>query len=37
MKMIPPHPGETIEEDYLIPIGMSVNELAKRRAWAPVG
>ena len=27
---IPPsHPGETIKEDYLEPLGMSVNQLAK--------
>ena len=25
----PPHPGETIKEDYLVPWGMSVNQLAK--------
>jgi addiction module HigA family antidote len=25
----PPHPGETIKEDYLTPLGMSVNQLAK--------
>jgi addiction module HigA family antidote len=25
----PPHPGETIKEDYLLPLGMSVNQLAK--------
>jgi addiction module HigA family antidote len=25
----PPHPGEIINEDYLIPLGMSVNRLAK--------
>lgn len=25
----PPHPGETIQEDYLKPLGMSVNQLAK--------
>jgi len=25
----PPHPGETIKEDYLAPLGMSVNRLAK--------
>ena len=25
----PPHPGETIHEDYLVPLGMSVNRLAK--------
>lgn len=24
-----PHPGETIKEDYLAPLGMSVNALAK--------
>jgi addiction module HigA family antidote len=24
----PPHPGETIKEDYLGPLGMSVNRLA---------
>lgn len=24
----PPHPGETIREDYLAPLGMSVNRLA---------
>lgn len=30
MKLIPiPHPGETIKEDYLVPLGMSVNALAK--------
>src|SRR5881628_3837571 len=29
MAIKPPHPGETIEEDYLIPLGMSVNQLAK--------
>lgn len=23
-----PHPGETIREDYLVPLGMSVNRLA---------
>jgi len=29
MEMIkPPHPGETIKEDYLVPLGMSVNRLA---------
>lgn len=28
-KMTPPHPGETIKEDYLAPLGMSVNQLAK--------
>jgi len=25
----PPHPGETIREDYLLPLGMSANALAK--------
>jgi addiction module HigA family antidote len=25
----PPHPGETIREDILTPLGMSVNQLAK--------
>jgi addiction module HigA family antidote len=25
----PPHPGETIREDYLVALGMSVNQLAK--------
>jgi len=25
----PPHPGETIKEDYLVPLCMSVNRLAK--------
>jgi antitoxin HigA-1 len=25
----PPHPGETIREDYLVPLNMSVNRLAK--------
>ena len=25
----PPHPGETIKEDHLVPLGMSVNRLAK--------
>ena len=24
----PPHPGETIREDYLKPLGMSINRLA---------
>ena len=28
-KISPPHPGETIKEDYLVPLGMSVNALAK--------
>jgi addiction module HigA family antidote len=25
----PPHPGETIKEDYLVPLGISVSQLAK--------
>jgi len=25
----PPHPGETIKEDYLVPLGMSVSQLAR--------
>ena len=29
MTIKPPHPGETIKEDYLEPLGMSVNALAK--------
>ena len=29
MTMKPPHPGETIKEEYLVPFGMSVNALAK--------
>jgi addiction module HigA family antidote len=29
MKTKTPHPGETIKEDYLVPSGMSVNQLAK--------
>jgi antitoxin HigA-1 len=27
--MKPPHPGETIKEEFLIPLGMSVSALAK--------
>ena len=27
--MKPPHPGEALKEEYLIPLGMSVNALAK--------
>ncbi|MGP8245032.1 MAG: HigA family addiction module antitoxin [Bryobacteraceae bacterium] len=33
--MEPPHPGETIKEDYLVPLGMSVNALAKQLAIGP--
>ncbi len=29
MTIKPPHPGETIKVDYLAPLGMSVNQLAK--------
>src|SRR6266545_6271689 len=29
MTMKPPHPGETIKEEYLVPLGLSVNALAK--------
>jgi addiction module HigA family antidote len=27
--MKPPHPGETIKEEFRVPLGMSVNALAK--------
>lgn len=27
--MKPPHPEETLKEEYLVPLGMSVNALAK--------
>ncbi len=30
MTMKPPHPGETIKEEYLVPLGMSVNALARK-------
>jgi len=33
----PPHPGETIKEDYLVPLGMSVNRLAKALGRERVG
>lgn len=29
MTMKPPHPGETIKEEFLVPLGMSVNALAR--------
>lgn len=29
MTIQPPHPGETIKEDYLVPLGMSVTQLAR--------
>ena len=29
MTMKTPHPGETLKEEYLVPLGMSVNALAK--------
>ncbi len=35
MIMKPPHPGETIKEEYLIPLGMSVNALAKALGVSP--
>ena len=28
--MLPIHPGEVLREDYLVPLGMSANALAKR-------
>jgi len=28
-RVSPPHPGETIKEDYLVPLRMSVSALAK--------
>jgi antitoxin HigA-1 len=28
-KIVPPHPGETIKEDCLAPLAMSVNQLAR--------
>jgi addiction module HigA family antidote len=31
----PPHPGDTIREDYLIPLAMSVNQLAKALGITP--
>ena len=32
-KLLPPiHPGETIREDVLVPLSMSVNQLAKALA-----
>ncbi len=31
----PPHPGETIKEDYLVPLSMSVNRLAKALGIGP--
>lgn len=29
MTMNPPHPGETLKEEYLRPLGLSVNALAR--------
>src|SRR5512140_1572641 len=29
MTMKPPHPGEIIKEEYLVPLGLSVNALAR--------
>jgi addiction module HigA family antidote len=31
----PPHPGETVREDYLLPLSMSVNALAKQLSIGP--
>jgi addiction module HigA family antidote len=28
-RLKPPHPGETIQEDYIQPMGISVNQLSK--------
>jgi len=41
MMMKPPHPGESLKEEYLIPLGMSVNALAtfwreSLSPWRPV-
>ncbi|MCC6368647.1 MAG: HigA family addiction module antidote protein [Bryobacterales bacterium] len=33
--MKPPHPGETIREEYLIPLGMSVSALARALGVSP--
>jgi len=30
MTMKPPHPGEALKEEYLVPLGMSVSALAKQ-------
>ena len=35
MTMKPPHPGEMIREDFLRPLGMSVNALAKELGIGP--
>ena len=35
MMMKPPHPGETIKEEYLAPLGMSVNALARELGIGP--
>ncbi len=35
MPMKPPHPGETIREEYLIPLGMSVSALARALGVSP--
>ena len=29
MMMKPPHPGETLQEEYLVPLGVSINALAE--------
>jgi plasmid maintenance system antidote protein VapI len=31
--MRPVHPGEVLREDYLKPLSMSANALAKARSW----
>ena len=33
----PPHPGETIREDYLLPLNMTVSGRAKRLRITPAG
>jgi addiction module HigA family antidote len=30
LPIMPPHPGETIKEDCIEPLGLSVNQLAKK-------
>ncbi len=35
MTMKPPHPGETIKEEYMVPLGMSVNALARELGIGP--
>ena len=33
MTMKPPHPGETLKYEYLVPLGMSVNAFARNWDW----